>query len=75
MAISNVANTPRCYGIPPPYCLACVLQNADVDNDNDGEDCDYDENDDDNDDGNADDNLMTLKQRGRRPCNLKMEAQ
>ena len=67
MAISNVANTPRCYGIPHPYCSACVLYNADVDHDNDGEDCDYDEND--------DDNLMTLKQRGRRPCNLKMEAQ
>ena len=48
-----------------------IAQHADVDNDNDGEDCDYDENDDDNDD----DNLMTLKQRGRRPCNLKMEAQ
>ena len=72
MAISNVANTPRCYGIPLPYCSACVLYNADVDNDNDGEDCDYDENDDNNDD---DDNLMNLKQRGRRPCNLKMEAQ
>ena len=69
MAISNVANTPRCYGIPLPYCSACVLYNADVDNDND---CDFDENDDDNDD---DDNLMNLKQRGRRPCNLKMEAQ
>ena len=67
MAISNVANTPRCYGIPLPYCSACVLYIADVDHDN----CDYDENDDDNDD----DNLMTLKQRGRRPCNLKMEAQ
>ena len=75
MAISNVANTPRCYEIPLPYCSACVLYNADVDNANDGEDCDYDENGDDNDDDNDDDNLMTLKQRGRRPCNLKMEAQ
>ena len=55
-AISNVANTPRCYGIPPPYCSACVLYIADGDHDNDGEDCDYDENDDDNDDDNDDEN-------------------
>ena len=60
---------------PPSILLSMCSLQFDVDNDNDGEDCDYDENGDDNDDDNDDDNLMTLKQRGRRPCNLKMEAQ